>query len=215
MVEWTDKSVAAHRIRRLCAAQTRVSSPGDGGSRVRGEPRRIRVIRFTRLRSIPLAATGKIPPMNENTTHPLSPGPADRNPADGDSADGNSADGSPSDGSPHGSMAALTVLFGLAVALTATPVFLVLGARLQAIQLLWIVAVIWTVAASFVHALWQALRNGDWSEFMCGEIPRNDENLDWSTRTGRYAFMRIRATHEALMRDGDRYLRDHDSDGRP
>ena len=113
--------------------------------------------------------------MNEYTTHPLSPGPADRGPADG-----NSADGSPPDGNPHGSMAALTVLFGLAVALTATPVFLVLGARLQAIQLLWIVAVIWTVAASFVHALWQALRHGDRSEFMCGEIPRNDENLDWS-----------------------------------
>ena len=205
MVEWTDKSVAAHRIRRLCAAQTRVSPPGDGGSRVRGEPRRIRVIRFTRLRSIPLAATGKILPMNENTTHPLSPGPADRGPADGNSADRN----------PHASMAALTVLFGLAVALTATPVFLVLGAQLQAIQLLWIVAVIWTIVASFVHALWQALRHGDRSEFMCGEIPRNDENLDWSTRTGRYAFMRTRATHEALMRDGDRYLRDHDSDGRP
>ena len=118
--------------------------------------------------------------MNENTTCRLGSSPADRN--------------------PDGSIGALTDLFGLAVALTATPVFLVLGARLQAIQLLWIVAVIWTIVASFVHTLWQARRHG--------------ENLDWSTRTGRYAFMRIRATHEALMRDGDRYRRDHDSDGR-
>lgn len=138
--------------------------------------------------------------MNENTTHPLSPGPAD----------GNSADRN-----PHGSVAALSVLFGPAAALTATPVFLFLGAHLQAIQLLWILAVIWTIVASFAHALWKALRHGDWSEFMCWEIPRNDENLDWSARTGRYAFLRIRATHEALVRDGDRYLRDHDSDSRP
>ena len=43
---------------------------------------------------------------------------------------------------------------------------------------------------------------------MSGEIPRNDEDLDFATKTGRYAYLRIRADHEALIRAGDRFLQD-------
>ena len=134
--------------------------------------------------------------MNANTTQPLSP--AGGKPSDGKSDDSTAERGS----------AERVVLFGLAVALPATTVFLILGTSWQAIQLLWIIAVIWTIVASFVHALRQGIRHGDWSAFMSGEILQYDEDLDWSTKTGLYAYLRIRAHHESLMREGDRYLQD-------
>ena len=121
--------------------------------------------------------------MNANTIQPLTPGPADDKPAHRDSA-------------VRGTAERRSVLFGLALALPATPVLLILGTNWQAIQLLWIVALIWTIVASFVHALRQGICHGDWSAFRCGEIPRNDGDLDFATKTGRYAFIRIRACHE-------------------
>ena len=74
----------------------------------------------------------------------------------------------------------------------------------------WLAAVIWTIAASFVQALWQGLRHGDWSAFTCCDLPGNDEDLDWATKTGKYAYLRVRADHEALMRESDVFLADHD-----
>ena len=35
----------------------------------------------------------------------------------------------------------------------------------------WLAAVLWTIAASFVQALWQGLRHGDWSAFTCCDLP--------------------------------------------
>ena len=36
----------------------------------------------------------------------------------------------------------------------------------------WLAAVLWTIAASFVQALWQGLRHGDWSAFTsCATCP--------------------------------------------
>ena len=128
--------------------------------------------------------------MNEKTTCRLGSSPADRNPADG---------------IPDGSIAALTVLFGLAAALPATPVFLVLDVQWQAIQLLWILAVIWTIVASFVHALCRALRHGDRPAFAYTELPRNDDDLDSFSKTGRYAHIRIREQHAQLMREIGRF----------
>ena len=139
--------------------------------------------------------------MNANTTQPLSP-------AGGNPADGNPADGKSDDSTAERSSAERVVLSGLAVALLATPVLPILGTNWQAVQLLWIFAAIWTIVASFVDALRQGIRHGDWSAFMSGQILQFDEDLDWSTKTGRYAFMRIRAHHEALIRAGDRGSRD-------
>ena len=86
---------------------------------------------------------------------------------------------------------------------------------------IWLAAVLWTIAATLVHALWSGLRHGDWSAFTCEGccasqmfcapqvfcppqvLERDDEDIDWSSRTGRYAYLRIGARHEALMRDGD------------
>ena len=105
------------------------------------------------------------------------------------------------------------VLSGFAAALAGTPVLSVLGAGTDAVALTWIAAVGWTVAASLVQALEDGIRHGDWSSFVCGEIPRNDEDLDWSTRTGAYAFIRIREQHAQLMRESDRFAGNPDRTG--
>ena len=131
--------------------------------------------------------------MNANTSLPLTPGPAD------------GSLGYETHTQP-GLAERNSVLFGLAVVLPATPVLLILGTNFQTIQFLWIVAVIWTVVASFVRALRLGIHHGDWSAFRCWEIPQNDADLDFATKTGKYAFLRIRASHEALTRAGDRYL---------
>lgn len=108
---------------------------------------------------------------------------------------------------------AFVVLSGFAAALAGTPVLAVLGAGTDAIALIWIAAVGWTVAASLVQALGDGIRHGDGSAFACGEIPRNDEDLDFSMKSGRYAHLRIRATHEALLRESDRFAEDSDRTG--
>ena len=66
-------------------------------------------------------------------------------------------------------------------------------------------AVFWTIAASFVQALRQGLRHGDWSAFSGCEPPRNDDDFDFFSRSAAYAYLRIQAEHEALLRDGDRF----------
>ena len=108
------------------------------------------------------------------------------------------------------------VLGPLAIAVPVSLVLALAGAGSDWIGAVWLAAVLWAIAASFVQALWQGLRHGDWSAFTSCDSPGNDDDLDFSTRTGRYAHLRIRADQEALMRDGDRFLDDHDhNDSRP
>ena len=108
------------------------------------------------------------------------------------------------------------VLGPLAFAVLVSLVLALAGAGAAWIGAVWLAAVLWAIAASFVQALWQGFRHGDWSAFTSCDLPRNDDDLDFSTRTGRYAHLRIRADREALMRDGDRFLEDHDhNDSRP
>ena len=71
-------------------------------------------------------------------------------------------------------------------------------------------AVLWTIASSFVQAVRQRLRCGDGSAFQPPECPPNQDDFDFFTKSGAYVDLRIRADHEALMRDGDRFLADHD-----
>ena len=105
--------------------------------------------------------------MHENTTQSLTPGPADGSLAHGRLAFDRRAE---RNSTVRRTAERSSVLFGLAVALPATPVLLILGANWQAIQFLWIVAAIWTIVASFIQALLQGIRHGDWSAFRCGEI---------------------------------------------
>ena len=93
------------------------------------------------------------------------------------------------------------VLGGLALALLATPFTLMLpGPWIGAV---WVLAILWTVFASLGHALWLALARGDPSRFgaSCDARERvRQDTLSWSTRTGPYAYLRIRDRNEALTR---------------
>ncbi len=108
------------------------------------------------------------------------------------------------------------ILAAPALALASTLVFVVAGTPGGWIGAIWLVAVLWTIAASLVQALWAGFRHGDWSAFVCEASPgcqalagHDDDDHDFAMRSGSYAYRRIRDEHEALTREGDRYLEDH------
>ena len=107
-----------------------------------------------------------------------------------------------------------STLWVLGPLVIAVPVSLVLGlagAVADWIGAVWLAAVFWAIAASFVQALRQGLCHGDWSAFSdCEPLP-NDDDFSFFTRTGRYSYLRYQAD-DALMRDGDRFLKNHDQD---
>ncbi|MCZ0955125.1 MAG: hypothetical protein OXQ89_05555 [Rhodospirillaceae bacterium] len=98
------------------------------------------------------------------------------------------------------------ILGAASLALAATAALMLAGVGPDRIRAVWLVAAVWMVAASFVQALLSGLRHGDWTAFRCESLPPDDENLDFETKTGRYAYKRIQAHHEALMREGERDL---------
>ena len=90
---------------------------------------------------------------------------------------------------------------GIGVAAAGTAVSLALGAGLEPVGLVWLGALAWSVLATITHALWRGFRHGDWSAFREYEPPElNRDAIDWSTRTGAYAYMRIAEENERLMR---------------
>ena len=110
-----------------------------------------------------------------------------------------------------GARRALWVLGPLAVAVPVSVVLVLAGAGGDWTGAVWLAAVLWAIAASFVQALWPGFRHGDWSAFVYVEVPRNDEEFGFFTGTGRYSYRRDQADDEALMREDDRFLqhRDH------
>ena len=106
----------------------------------------------------------------------------------------------------------LRVLGPLVIAVPVSLVLGLAGAAADWMGAVWLAAVFWAIAASFVQALRQGLRHGDWSAFVYVEVPRNDEEFDFFTRTGRYSYRRDQADDEALMREDDRFLKNHDQD---
>ena len=93
------------------------------------------------------------------------------------------------------------VFAGIGVAAGATAVSLALGAGLEPAGPFWAAAVGWSVLASVANVLWRGFRLGDWSAFREYEPPElNRDAIDWSTRTGAYAYMRIAEENERLMR---------------
>ena len=112
--------------------------------------------------------------------------------------------------------AALWILGAPVLALLATGVLALARAGADWIGAVWLLAVLWTIGASLVQALWSGFRHGDWSAFSycanppCAAPPRDSDTHDWATRTGAFAHLRIRDRHEALMREGDRFAANHD-----
>ena len=103
---------------------------------------------------------------------------------------------------PNTTRSALWILAAPALALPATAAFVFAGAGTDWIRAAWLASVVWMFAASLVQALWRGLRHRDWSAFNCEAFPPDDERFDFETRTGRYAYRRIQARDEALLRDG-------------
>ena len=95
------------------------------------------------------------------------------------------------------------VLGGLALAAPVTAVLVVLGAGGEAVGFVWLVAVAWTALASLAAALRCGFLHRDWSAFRGdGDVPdTRAEGFDWNTRTGSFAYMRIRDDRERLLDD--------------
>ena len=84
----------------------------------------------------------------------------------------------------------LLVLGGFGIAAAATAVSLMAGAGVGPVGGLWWLAIGWAVLAALALAVRDGLRHGDWSAFRNWEFPDNGDLVDWSSRTGRYAWMR-------------------------
>ena len=172
------------------ALADRRQEPGPG--RVRGERWAVRGVSIARVTRSPVHL--ETPAMKPTQHISAPPGP----------------NGSPSAALSPAVRSTLWVLGPLAIAVPVSVVLVLAGAGADWIGALWLAAVLWTIAASFVQALWQGLRHGDWSAFTYVEVPRNEEDVDFSTRTGRYAYIRNQADDEALMREDERFLKNHD-----
>ena len=105
---------------------------------------------------------------------------------------------------------AFFVLAAPAVALALTPLLWWLRVSGEVVAFLWLLAIACTVIASLVQAVMQGIRHGDGAAFDEGHDAGRDEDFDFSTRSGEFAWLRVRTEHEALLRDGERFLRDHD-----
>lgn len=104
---------------------------------------------------------------------------------------------------------ALFVLAAPAVALALTPLLWWLRVSGEVVAFVWLLAIACTVIASFVQAIMQGFRQGDEAPFDDGHGAGRDEDFDYFTRTGEFAWLRIQADHEALLREGERFLQDH------
>ncbi len=94
------------------------------------------------------------------------------------------------------------VLGGIALALAVTVVSVAAGTGVRFLGGIWFWAAIWTVLAGLTCTLWRGFRHGDWSAFgRCGLPEEGGDRFDWSTRTGRYAWLRDLE---------DPHLHDHD-----
>ena len=92
------------------------------------------------------------------------------------------------------------VLGSLAVAAFATAPAFLLGGGLEVVAALWLAAAVWAFIASLALALRRGFRDGDWSAFRRSGLPDDNDTLDWSLKSGSYAYMAVAEEHEQLMR---------------
>ena len=104
----------------------------------------------------------------------------------------------------------LFVLAGLLLAMLCTAGSLALDAGTAWIGSIWMAAIAWTVFASLAGALRRGIVHRDWSAFGGHDLDRGREDeIDWSTKTGAWAYLRIAEEHERLMRDDDHLHHHH------
>ena len=92
------------------------------------------------------------------------------------------------------------VLGGIVLAAFFTAWAAAAGAGLETVAAAWLAAGAWAFLSSLALALRRGFRRRDWSAFRRSERPDDTELIDWSTRTGAYAYMRIAEENERLMR---------------
>ena len=93
------------------------------------------------------------------------------------------------------------VLGGIALAALATAWSIATGGGLEIVAAAWIAAGAWAFVSSLALAIRRGVRDRDWSAFRTRELrDGHGERIDWSSKTGRYAYMRIAEENERLMR---------------
>ena len=92
------------------------------------------------------------------------------------------------------------VLGGFALAALVTAWSIAAGAGIEPVAAAWLAAGAWAFVSSLALAIRRGIRDRDWSAFGRCELPDNTELIDWSTKTGRYAYMRVAEENERLMR---------------
>ncbi len=92
------------------------------------------------------------------------------------------------------------VLGGIALALLWTAAAPALGLDLETVAAAWLAALVWAAISSLTLALRRGFVHGDWSAFRRHTLSDGrDDRIDWSARTGRYAYLRIAEEHRRLM----------------
>ena len=103
--------------------------------------------------------------------------------------------------------ARLLVLAGLGLALLATILLLIVGSGLRPLGAVWACAALWSFLTALPCVLWRGLRHGDWSAFHRHELPDGkEEDFEWSSRTGRYAWRRDVEEEELFGQDPDAHF---------
>ena len=94
------------------------------------------------------------------------------------------------------------VLAGPILALLATILSLVAGIGLRPLGAVWAFAALWCLLTALSCVLWRGFRRGDWSAFHRYELPDGkEEDFEWSSRTGRYAWRREQEEQELFGQD--------------
>ena len=96
------------------------------------------------------------------------------------------------------------VLGGFALAALWTTVSAAAGSGIETVAAAWLAALAWAVLSSLALAFRRGVRDGDWSAFRRRRSRDRGDLVDWTTRTGRYTWLRHR---EDRIRHDDRHLR--------
>ena len=100
--------------------------------------------------------------------------------------------------------ARLLVLAGLGLALLATILLLAAGSGFRYLGAVWACSALWSLLTGLWCVLWRGFRHGDWTAFHRYELPDGkEEDFEWSSRTGRYAWRRELEEQELFGQDPD------------
>ncbi|MCY4552020.1 MAG: hypothetical protein OXC28_27105 [Defluviicoccus sp.] len=92
-------------------------------------------------------------------------------------------------------------LGGFALAALCTPLSVATGGGIENVAAPWLAAAAWAFVSSLALAIRRGLRHRDWSAFRRCELPDGrEDHLDWSLKSGPYAYMRVAEENERLMR---------------